>query len=616
MQKRLLGMLASVAIVLSACGGATTSSSPASAPPAASAPAASTEGSAPAPSASEGAIDTTTTTYKPEAVGHTGGKLVMATSGEPNTIWFNEYDTFAADTEAFGFSLWGLWNATTDFKYYPNLATNVPNIDNGGVTVNGDKMDVTIELVPGGQWSDGEPITCQDLTDQWHWQMDDAQVGNVQGKTGWEDIASIDGGTTTSCVVHFSKVFEQYLGLWAPLLPSHYLKTAAVAEAQDKLYTHGKPEDVAKGVYSGPYMPTSWLAGTQIDYVPNPKYWETIKKSTAPFDAVTFRFYTNPQAMVAGFQNGEFDLGIELNHTHIPLLAALDPATVINDPGTTYEQHSWNYASLTTKFGADGAKALMTALHYAYDKDAINQRVIGGTAIPTCNFASNLSWFYADIPCYKTDIAKANQILDDAGFTKGADGVRTMNSKPVSLVACARADRQYRIDTLRLLGDQLTAIGVTLDLTNVATDPGVLFSGWSGPDAAPADAPCNLTHGNFDVAEFAWVATLDPTSIHGLYDSKKDPTEGDHSGQNYIRVKNPELDTMLEGMLRTVDLQEIKKTMSTIQDLYVTPENAFPEIALYQWANVAIKTTKLHNFSNNSTAATQTWNIEDYWLDQ
>ena len=62
----------------------------------------------------------------------------------------------------------------------------------------------------------------------------------------------------------------------------------------------------------------------------------------------------------------------------------------------------------------------MEALHYAYDKDAINQRVLGGTATPSCNFTSPLAWFYQDIPCYKTDMAKAAQILADAGFTKGS----------------------------------------------------------------------------------------------------------------------------------------------------------------------------------------------------
>jgi len=615
MHKRLFGILGSVAIVVAACGGATTSKAPSAAattaasapPPASTAPAASPSGPA--------AIDLVTTNYKPEAVGNSGGKLVYATSGQPNSIWLTTYDTAAADVVGFGPSLWSLWNNTADFKYYGQLAKNVPTVENGGVTVTGDKMDVKIELIPGAKWSDGQPITCEDVSYMVTWYMDKAQVGLAQGTTGYEDVASVDGGTGTSCVVHFNKIYEQYLGLWTPLLPAHYLKTASVKEAQDKLYTHGKAEDVAKGVWSGPYMPTSWVAGSQIDYVPNPQFWDTIKKAKAPFDSVTEKFYSNEAAVIAGFQNDESDVAIEFNHTHLAAIKAANiPDTAVDTvDGLTYEHNSWNTASLTKKFGAPGAKALLEALHYAYDKDEINKRVLSGSATPTCNYNSPLTWSYHEVPCYKHDVAKANDILDKAGFTKGADGIRTINGNPVELVACTRADRQYRQDTLRLLGTQLQQIGVKLNLDHVATSSAILFSGWEGPDAAPADAPCNLTRGNFDVTEFAWVSTPDPTSIYNLWLSTKDPSQGDHSGQNYIRVNNPELDAIMTGMLRTVDLKKIQKDMVRVQELYADPANAFPEIPLYNWRTVLLKSPKMHNISNNSTAATQVWNIEDWW---
>ena len=55
--------------------------------------------------------------------------------------------------------------------------------------------------------------------------------------------------------------------------------------------------------------------------------------------------------------------------------------------------------------------------------------------------------------------------------------------------------------------------------------------------------------------------------------------------------------------------------MSTIQKLYVDPANAFPEIALYNWTTVMLKSPKLHNVANNGSASVQTWNIEDWWRD-
>jgi hypothetical protein len=55
--------------------------------------------------------------------------------------------------------------------------------------------------------------------------------------------------------------------------------------------------------------------------------------------------------------------------------------------------------------------------------------------------------------------------------------------------------------------------------------------------------------------------------------------------------------------------------MSTIQKLYADPANAFPEIALYNWTTVMLKSPKLHNVANNGSASVQTWNLEDWWRD-
>jgi ABC-type transport system substrate-binding protein len=88
---------------------------------------------------------------------------------------------------------------------------------------------------------------------------------------------------------------------------------------------------------------------------------------------------------------------------------------------------------------------------------------------------------------------------------------------------------------------------------------------------------------------------------------------GDHSGQNYIRVNIPALDTLLNDQESTVDLLKIKDDESKIQALYIDPANAFPEIALYDWTTVLLKNPKLHNVQDNGSASVQTWNLEDWW---
>jgi peptide/nickel transport system substrate-binding protein len=581
MRTRLIGLFAIAAVVAAAC---------------------SSSGATPT------APDITKTDYKAEPVGNTGGKLVMGEWQEPVTAWTGIYDNSATDFEAFGISLWQLWSATSDYKWYGQLATNIPTVSNGGVVMKSEGMDVTINLREGAKWSDGQPLNCDDLAYMVTWMMDAGQIGSIQGHVGWEFVTGVDGGTGSKCVAHFSKIYEGYLTLWAPLLPAHYLKTASVADANTKLYA---ADSLSTGVYSGPYMPTEWAAGAQINYLPNPQFWSTIKKTTAPFDSVTFKYYSDATAMIAGYKNGEVDVAMNLNHNDLGALGGIDAAEVDAIDGTTYEQHSWNYASLKTKFGADGAKALMTALHYAYNKNEIIARITNNTVSATCNFNSPLVWWYKQLECPAFDVAKANQILDDAGFTKGADGMRSApNGTKVELLGCTSAARPYRIDTLTLLSTQLANIGVKLEVKGVPSTPD-LFGGWSEQGS---NVPCNTTHGNFDVAEFAWVTGIDPVAgIYPLYNSKYDPSQGDHSGINYIRVNIPSLDTALDTMYNTVDLTVIKNGMWTVQDIYVKPDNAFPEIPLYNWKTVILKSPKMHNVVNNATSATNTWNIEDWW---
>jgi peptide/nickel transport system substrate-binding protein len=604
MRIRLFSLIASFALLASACGSAATTS-----------PSGSQAGSVPPPpsatpvvSAPPVPVDITNTKYKPEPPTNFGGTLIEGISGEPVTIWYGIYDTFANDVDAFARSLWSLWNNTSDLKFYGQLAADVPTTANGEVKIIGDKMDVTINLRPGAQWSDGMPITCDDVIYQVKWQLDKGQVGNVLGQTGYEDIDTIDGAGTSTCVVHFKKIYEQYLGLWTPLLPAHYLKTVSVADASNHLYTNTDP---ASGVYSGPYIPTTWAAKAEIDYKPNAKFWDTIKKSKAPFDAVKLIIYGSFDAEIAAFKKGDIDIGLEFNHTNIAAMkaAGIDDKSIDIIPGVTYENETWNFADLTKKLGDAGAKTMMEALHYAIDKDAINARVLGNTVVPSCSFTSNLTWFYADIPCYKFDAAKAAQILKDGGFVKGSDGtLATADGKKAEFIGCIRSDRPYRIATMTLVASQLATLGIKLAVKTTTQDN--LFAGWT---KVAADTPCNLVHGNFTVAEYANLALPDPVAIYYSYHSKFIPDVGDHSGQNYARVSRPDLDALLDEIKTTVDLVKIKDAMAKIQALFVDPANAFPEIALYNWQTVLLKSPKMHNVSNNSSAATQSWNDEDLW---
>ncbi|HJX67877.1 MAG TPA: ABC transporter substrate-binding protein, partial [Candidatus Limnocylindrales bacterium] len=250
MRQRLGGVLAVAVLAASACSPSTRTLAPstvASPTQTAVTPAAS-------PTPTKALL--TGSAYRATPAAATGGKIVLAEWQYPDTL-VPYFARLGSDFEVAASMFDGLLTVTPDLRYAPDLAQDVPTLDNGGVVLKDAGMNVTWKLKSGMQWSDGEPINCDDLKATWTWNRDPANAGLASGTAGWEDISGIDGGIGTSCVVPYSSVYEGYLNLFSPVLPAHYLASIPVREAPARLYPLNNP---STGVYSGPYIPTATKA--------------------------------------------------------------------------------------------------------------------------------------------------------------------------------------------------------------------------------------------------------------------------------------------------------------------------------------------------------------------
>ena len=592
MRKRLFGIL-TAALIVSAC-----SSSSSTATPGATTAPAGTPTAAASPSAA--AITLTGSTYKATAAGKTGGSVVLAEWQYPDTInpYFAQAET---DIEVSGSMFDGLLNVTPDLKYVPDLATNIPTVDNGGVKLTGTGMDVTWTLRAGMKWSDGQPINCNDIQATWKWVMDPANTGLAGGTTGWEDITGVDGDTGTNCVIHFGKVYEGYLSLVSPVLPAHYITTISVADAPTKLYPL---TNLKSGVYSGAYIPTDARADAQITLVPNAN-WSTIGGHAPYLDSVIWKYYGTSDAMIQGFKAGEYDLGQDLQNADIPSLTGIDAASQVIHDSLTYELNAFNKAAITTKYGAD-ALTIIKAIKLATDRQAIAKGPLGGNVTITNNFISPLTWYYKDAGGSTTaDPTTAASLLAAAGWTKGSDGYLAKAGKTLELQYCTTT-KAVRGDTLKLIASQLKVIGIKADVTQTAD----IFAGWN--DVAATD-PCNLVHGTFDVAEFAYVSPLDPLGGYNVYNSVGIPDAAPHNGQNVTRTSIPALDAAYNDVKSSVDFVKVRTAMFAVQDIYVSDVNNY-ELPLYNRKDVWLVDSKIHNFTGNPTTSAGEWNIGDWWV--
>ncbi len=612
MQKRLLGILASVAVIVAACGGAAaTSAPPASAEP--SAPPASAEASAPAPSPSLAANtpDLFGTKYKDvRQPGTTGGQLIYADWQEATEFNFY-YQGQVTEANLNAATQGGLDTVTNDFRYAPDQAVSIPTLDNGGVKVpgdSGDAMTVTWKLRPDLKWSDGQPLTCDDYKYTQDWIMDKDNTGLFGGRAGYEDITNFECTDPQTIVLHFSKIYEGYLGMYGSPLPKHYLSSIPV---KDQVQHKGMgAADMPNVPVSGPFKYDSVTSGSEIRLVRNDNYANPWDGKPANLDTLVMKWYGDADAMIAGYKSGEFDIANDLNDADLPKIA--DQGTQVQAlDSLTYEflRPNWNPDVCSPSITDRGKgcpvsdPAIREALRWAVNKDEINTRLLGGAAALGFTNVSPNAWFYSDPPTYTFDPEKAKSVLDAAGWVVGADGFRSKNGLKAKIELCTTT-RQVRQDTEALVSSYLKAVGI--DSVVNAVSPNDIFATYN---EATDQTPCALSKSHFDVAEHAFSVPLDPNANYATYHSSQVEPNGSNDGF----IKDPDVDRILEGVKGTVDFAKIKDLMAEWQKIYV---DKTMEIPLYFRKEVYLVSPKVTNFTGNPTSQGPTWNAYDWSISQ
>jgi peptide/nickel transport system substrate-binding protein len=608
MHRRLVGVLASAVIVFAAC----TSGTPTSAPPEATA--------TPAPATpTPEIVDLTASKYAPTA-GTSGGQILMGDWQEANE--FNPYYAGQVTEANVASAVWAsLVVPTNDYKFLPDLAKEIPTTANGGAKVpgdGGDAMTVTWTLKDGEKWSDGQPLTCDDFEFTRQWIMDPGNTGLYGGTFGWEDMTKIECPSPTTIVEHFKNIYEGYVTIGTPM-PKHYLSTIPIA---DQIKGAGfKPSDMPNVPTSGAFKFESVTPAQELRLVRNPNYKGFKSGVPAYLDTLIFKWYGDPTAMIAGFVAGEIDIMTDLLSADIPTLEAQGLKSQVSAiPSLTYEFLRPNWAAgpgdPTTGVGGCSRNAAVAdrgtgcpasdpqfrlALAYAVNKDEINTRVLGGLETVGNTATAPDAYYYVPEEAPTYDPAKAASILDAAGWTVGSDGIRVKNGLKAKIELCSTT-RQARIDSLKLIADQLKAVGIEAIPNNVSASD--IFATYN---EGTKDTACALSHSNFDVAEHAFSVSVDPIGNYQVYHS----SQFEPKGSNDAQVSDPDLDKALETVKGSIDFVAVKHAMKVVQDLYV---QKVLEIPLYFRKEVEVVSPKLGNFFANPTSAGPTWNAVDWYV--
>lgn len=295
MQKRLFGILASVAIVVAACGGATATS----APPASTEPGASTapaESSAPPASESNLAADQI---------------LNVTAQGEPPTLDPNKAQDSNSITILRGL-VRGLVYFDKDLKIVPGLATSWD--------ISPDAKTLTFHL-RDAKYSNGDPIVAGDFVYSFKRLIDPRTAAPYSYVTaeidGAPDLLAMAGADPAPSDATIQAALDK-LGVSAPddktvviklnTAASYFLTALTLwvfVPIEEKWITSPNATEAGNFVSSGPFVLDSWTHNTELVLKPNPNWWGDVKPTLSELH---FSLRSDPAADQASFEAGELDM--------------------------------------------------------------------------------------------------------------------------------------------------------------------------------------------------------------------------------------------------------------------------------------------------------------------
>jgi peptide/nickel transport system substrate-binding protein len=165
-------------------------------------------------------------------------------------------------------TLLGMAGIDPEGKVYPELAAELPTVENGGVVIdeNAGTMDVTWKMRTDVNWADGTPVTAEDVIFTYQ-----AIINPDTGFwiPGIDLVSGVDKIDDHSFVVHFSGIYPSYLTLFGNrqvvIWPAHYCKS----EQGFQNWDCGR-----EPLSDGPYTLEEWVTGDHLTFVRNPKYFQ------------------------------------------------------------------------------------------------------------------------------------------------------------------------------------------------------------------------------------------------------------------------------------------------------------------------------------------------------
>ncbi len=497
-----------------------------------------------------------------------------------------------------------------DGNYVPWLATRLPTVENGDVAE--DFTSITWTLKPGILWSDGTPLTSNDF--EFTWRYCTTGAGCVSTDF-FKDIASFDIHSDTSFTINFSVPkpvpYSAFVGPESPVVQAAQFAEcmgAAISECtQENFYPIG----------TGPYVVTDMRPNDVVTFEANPNFREADKPA---FQTVVLKGGGDAaSAARAVLETGEADWAwnLQVAPDILRQMEAAGIGELTTAFGTSLERILFNFVNVDPALGADRGELLggnnphpflmdinvRKAMAMAIDQEILVEIGYGDTGKVTCNMVPAPAAYTstANDGCEVQDIEGANALLDEAGWARGSDGIRSKDGVRLS-VLFQTSINAVRQDFQALIQEWWNEIGIEVELRNI--DAGVYF----GSDPSSPDTYLKFWT---DVEMYTSVAagTDIAAYLNQFTCGEASQRANNWLGSNNTRYCNPEFDKLHATLATTANLDERAEIMKALNDIIVQDYVIVP---LVYRADVSARANSLLGTAKNAWDS-ELWNIADWY---
>ncbi|MBL8319284.1 MAG: peptide ABC transporter substrate-binding protein [Burkholderiaceae bacterium] len=509
--------------------------------------------------------------YKPTRRG--GGGTLKILSWQGPTLLNGHFSNGSKDQLATRLFYEPLATWDRDGSLYPVLAAEIPSLANGGVAKDG--LSVTWKLKRGVSWHDGEPFTADDVVFSWELLRNPESAAFTVGTFApIKEARKIDSHTVQ---LRFEKPtpawYDAFVG--DPVLPKKHFAAYMGAKSREA------PANL-KPVGTGPYRLLDFKPGDWVRAEANAAYH---MPNRPHFDAIEIKGGGDSvSAARAVLQTGEYDLAwlIQVEDEVLQRLEKGGQGRVEAAPGGDVEYLMLNQSNpwvevegershVSTQHPLFRDTAVATAIAHLMDRESIQRFIYGRGGVATTNFLNNPPQYQSSRKGEAFDVARANALLDAAGWLRGAGGIRAKGGQPLKLLfqTSTNASRQ-KVQTI--FKQAAAQCGIEVELK--ATSATVFFSG----DAANPD-----TNARFQADLQMYTITRggpDPGRFMELFCSWLVANKANkYLGRNVTRWRNDEYDKTFRAAETELDPVKRAALLIRLNDLVCSAHVVVPIVA-------------------------------------